>query len=112
MTAASPYPDASPTFVAPPMALDAIEAGLAPLGYTRRPRVSLLALIRRPSRVNRLEGLLDRHRWANAGLRERLAKLDEALAAVERVTDATARQLGHAHPTVTAVRAILEEARS
>lgn len=62
-------------------------------------------------RVRLLEAKLDRYRWVNAGLRERLAELEEYLDAVGRVTDATARTLGHAHPAVVSVRAILDEAR-
>lgn len=80
-----------------------------------RRRASLLALVHRPSRVTQLERLLDRHRWANAGLRDRLAELEgehtATLAAIATVIDDTARQLGHMHPVVTGVRAIIEEAR-
>jgi len=100
----------SATFVAPPMALDSF----APVRRERR-RASLLALIHRPSRAAQLEALLDRHRWANAGLRDRLRELEDehaaTLASIGAVIDDTARTLGHAHPVVVRVRGILEEAR-
>lgn len=88
-----------------------------------RRRASLLALVHRPSRVAQLERLLDRHRWANAGLRDRLAELlDErdhaaasrdayldALETIANVIDEQARTLGHAHPVITGVRAAIHK---
>lgn len=76
-------------------------------------RVGILgALLRRPSRVTQLEGLLNRYRWANAGLRERLARLDHTITAVDAIADQTAAELGHRHPVVLALRAVIAEARS
>ena len=103
MTAAA---EPSATFVAPPMALDSF----APVRRDRR-RVQLLALVRRPSRVAQLEQLTARYRWANTGLRERLAELDAALDTIDAVIDEQARILGHAHPVIVDVRAALTQAR-
>lgn len=68
-------------------------------------------LRRRTPRTAELEGIVARYRWVNAGLRERMAELtdqrDELIAALEDATDDTARTLGHLHPAVTSVRAIL-----
>lgn len=79
---------------------------------SRRP--SLLALVRRPSRTAQLEGLLNRHRWANAGLRERLAELtrqhEQTLDAIAVIVDEEARVIGHAHPVIVRVRAQLDAA--
>jgi hypothetical protein len=87
---------------------------VGPVPRERR-RLDLLAVVRRPSRVAQLERLLDRHRWANAGLRDRLRELEDdradLLGALADVIDEQARTLGHAHPVVVRVRAILEEAR-
>lgn len=52
---------------------------------SRRP--SLLAIIRRPARTARLEARLDRYRWANAGLRDRLAELTAERERVRRILD-------------------------
>lgn len=93
-----------------------IGANLEALGYTRqRRRVSLLALVRRPSRTTQRERLLDRYRWANAGLRERLrvevTAHDATLDTLEALTDDQARILGHAHPLIVGVRSTIAQAR-
>lgn len=86
---------------------------LAELGYREVPRTTVraqvLALVRRPSRVAQLERLVARYRWANAGLRERLAELTAERTVLTRLIDEQARTLGHAHPLIVGARAILEE---
>ena len=71
-----------------------------PAPTERAPR--RLMLIRRTSRTAQLEGILARYRWANAGLRERLAELvdqrEDLLDALAVIIDEEARVLGHAQP--------------
>jgi hypothetical protein len=75
-------------------------------------RATILARFRRrPTRADLLEARLERQRFVNAGLRGRLAELtevrDELADAIAEATDTTARELGHNHPAVTRIRAIL-----
>ena len=92
---------------------------LTALGYREVPRATVraqvLALVRRPSRVAQLERVLDRYRWANAGLRERLrvaeVRHDQTLDELTALVDEQARTIGHAHPAIVGARAIIGEAR-
>jgi len=66
-------------------------------------------------RLRLAEAKLERYRWANAGLRERLAELDvereQLLDAIAVIIDEEARTIGHAHPVIVRVRAQLDAAR-
>lgn len=95
----------------PPAKGNATAIVVAPYPRAVRRTAVLARLRRQPSRVALLEARLARAAFVNAGLRGRLAELiedrDELVDALIDATDDTARQLGHHHPAVTTVRAIL-----
>lgn len=101
-----------PNYVAPTMALDRLAEEQDAKVARRR------ILDRVPSRLRvrarLLEAKLDRERFVNTGLRARLAELvdqrEDLVECVAQAIDDEARVLGHAHPVIVRVRAILATA--
>lgn len=107
--------------IVPPMTVTAPLSSAFVSPYTGAEDAAIVARRRRildrvPTRVRvrvrLLEAKVDRERFVNAGLRARLGELDATLDGIAIVIDEQARILGHAHPAIVRVRALLDAAAS